>query len=120
MKRNIRDIIKERVANTIADLDLTEEQRVAILQAIEPARSGVYTKINDAGDVWCNYFKKYLPASEFRLTKTGKYPPFSIEGEKLKRKEALLERKLKEELANDLLENDGRNKKAILEKYNRA
>ena len=54
------------------------------------AGGGTSTKINEDGDVWCNYYNVYLPAESF-ATKTNKkgdevYKSNSIRAEKILRK----------------------------------
>lgn len=42
-------------------------------------------KVNEAGEVHCNYFDAYLPASEFAVSSKGKIDSMSKEGKRLYR-----------------------------------
>jgi len=61
------DLCKKDKAPVLADLLTT-----ALLANIGPKTGGgISNKVNDAGDVWCNYFEEYLPAADFNQ-KLGK------------------------------------------------
>jgi len=47
--------------------------------------SAVSTKINAEGEVYCNYFKEYLPKEDFHVSEKGKIDSMSLEGKRLNR-----------------------------------
>lgn len=107
IKKNMRDIISERINIVLNDenLKFDDVQKLAILEAIKAKKGNhISTKINDDGNVYCNYYKTYLPKEEFKQLPNGKYPPMSIKGQKVSNFIKTLEKDFKDKLAKAFLE----------------
>lgn len=78
------------------EVEFTESLLAALADIFKPkAGGGTSTKVNAEGEVYCNYFEKYLPSTDFK-TKLSKpdadgerrevYKANSIQAEKILRK----------------------------------
>ena len=100
-KQQTLDLVATTVANVIAQsTDLFKKDKAPgfeeVLQhriaAILAPKSGggTSTKVNDDGEVYCNYFETYMPADEFntKLGKANKDTGVRVEGYKANCKDA--------------------------------
>lgn len=118
--KTVRDVIIERLSIVLNNdtLLFTPEQVEAIMIATEPNRSGgTSTKVNAEGDVYCNYFERYLPESEFKVSPKGKYPPMSVNGTKLRQKSLTLDKQMNKEISEAFLKGITIKKDEIVKKY---
>lgn len=75
-------MLKKDQAPVLAELLTT-----ALAAVIGPKTGGgVSDKVNENGEVYCNYFDTYLPADAFNTKTNGKYKANSVEAEKIIRK----------------------------------
>lgn len=121
MKKNIRDIITERIAEVTntKELKFTKAQIEAIAAALLPQRNGgnSHDKVNEAGLVYCNYFNEYLPSDKFKKTPQDKWPPMSIDGTKLRQKSLTLDKQMNKEISEAFLSGTEINKADLIKKY---
>ncbi len=119
-KKSVRDVIALRVTEVLINQDLgfTDAQRAAIEEALMPKRGGsTHIKINEDGDVYCNYFEAYINPSKFKKLPNGKYGPLSIDGQKIKQKLATLEKQMNREISTAFIQDKSIDKSALFEKY---
>ena len=104
------ELILNAINNAVAETDTLKKgteakftaQLIEQLHFMQP-KQGSSTKMNDNGEVYCNYFGEYLPADEFntKLGKPNKTTGERIEGYKANCKEAeVILRKIKTTKAN--------------------
>ncbi len=121
IKKNVRDIIIERiteVTNT-KELKFTKAQIEALAEALKPQKNGgsANIKINEDGDVFCNYYNEYLNSELFKKTPQGKYPPMSINGTKLRQKSLTLDKQMNKEISAAFINGTEINKEDLIKKY---
>ena len=105
VKLSTKVLITNRVIEVMeinSDL-FSDEAKKLILATINNGGNSAHIKINGEGQVYCNYFQKYLPKEKFRLQSDGKYPANSIKGEQNKRAKARLKKVRDDALINLLL-----------------
>lgn len=70
------ELVVNAINNAVAETDTLKKgaedkfttqllEQLSFLKAKQGGGSS--TKINEAGEVWCNYFEKYLPSTEFNI-----------------------------------------------------
>lgn len=118
-KKNVRDIIIERITEVTNNGSFSKEQIEAIAEAMKPQRNGgtSQVKVNEDGLIFCNYFKEYMTEDNFKKTPTDKYPPMSIEGTKLRQRILTLDKQMNKEISEAFLSGTTINKNELLKKY---
>jgi len=120
-KKTVRDVIIDRVLLVTEDKDLkfSKKQIESIMMALQPSKSGGgnSVKLNEDGDVYCNYFKTYLSPTEFKKTPQDKWPPMCIRGTKLRAKLVTLDKQMNKEISEAFLKGTDINKAELIAKY---
>lgn len=109
----VKQIIEENIELFKKDkAPILEEELTKALHVVVGPKTGggVTDKVNENGDVYCNYFDKYLDPSEFNTKKDGKYKANCKEAEKILRKlkttRAAVERGATSDLRANIIDQD--------------
>lgn len=78
-KEKLAEVLKEALENG----EITEELSNKVTAIFGSVASSV--KVNDNGEIFCNYFGMYLPADQFHVSAKGKIDSMSVEGKRLNR-----------------------------------
>ncbi len=123
LKKNVRDIIISRITDVVKteELKFSKKQIEALMEALKPQKNGgsANIKVNEDGDVFCNYYNEYLSPELFKKTPNDKYPPMSINGTKLRQKSLTLDKQMNKEISEAFLSGKTINKEDLIKKYDK-